>query len=135
MKEEKHKKIVTQFFDAFSKGKKETALDLLDETVIWQAMGTMGGDPMSILRNKEQIGELITKMSDTIQDGLKLSMMGWTCEDERVAVEVEGMGVAKATGKSYDNFYHFLIVFKEEKIVQIKEYMDTLHAKCVFIDK
>ncbi len=135
MKEEKHKKIVTQFFDAFSKGKKETALDLLDEAVIWQAMGTMGGDPMSILRNKEQIGQLITQIHTDMQDELKFTMMGWTLEDERVAVEVEGMGVVKATGKTYDNFYHYLIVFKEDKIVQIKEYMDTLHAKSVFVDK
>ncbi len=135
MKEEHNKKIVTDFFDAFSKGKKETALDVLDESVIWQAMGTMGGDPMSILRNKAQIGELITKMHQDIKDGLKFTMMGWTCEGDRVAVEVEGMGVVKATGKTYDNFYHYLIEFKGNKIVQIKEYMDTLHAKSVFIDK
>lgn len=132
---EENKKIVTDFFDAFAKGDRETASDLLDEAVVWQAMGTVGGDPMSIMRNKKEIGDLLVKMKQDIQDGLTLTPLAWTCENDRVALEMEGKGVVMATGKSYDNFYHFLIELEGGKIVKIKEYMDTLHAKCVFVDK
>ena len=131
----KNKKIVTEFFEYFCKGNSDAALNLLDENMTWQAMGTMGGDPMSITKNKEEIGKLITKMNNTIKDGIQITPTGWTCEGDRVAVEAEGKGVVMATGKNYDNFYHFLFVINDGKITQVKEYMDTLHAKSVFIDK
>ncbi len=132
---EQNKKTVTDFFNAFSKGDKATALALLDEAVTWQAMGTVGGDPMSVTRNKQEIGALLMQMHQDIKNGLQLTPLAWTCEGDRVALEMEGKGVVIATGKSYDNFYHFLIVLKSNKITTIKEYMDTLHTKRVFIDK
>ncbi|WP_276153034.1 MULTISPECIES: hypothetical protein [unclassified Sulfitobacter] len=34
----------------------------------------------------------------------------------------------------YNNLYHFLFVFRDAQIVSVREYMDTLHVKSVFID-
>ena len=132
---DKNREIVNDFFNYFSSGDSVSVLKLLDEDVVWQAMGTMGGDPMSVKRNKQEIADLVHKMHTTIKNGIKLTPLAFTCEGERVAVEVQGKGVVIASGKSYDNFYHFLFVIKDDRIVEIKEYMDTLHAKCVFIDK
>lgn len=50
-----------------------------------------------------------------------------------MAVEVESCGV-KADGVIYNNLYHFLFVFRDAQIVSVREYMDTLHVKSVFID-
>jgi ketosteroid isomerase-like protein len=50
-----------------------------------------------------------------------------------VDVEVEGHGVT-AGGRNYDILYHFLFKFKDGKILEGKEYLDTLYAKVTLID-
>ncbi len=134
--EDRNKKMVTAFWEAFSKGDGKTTGKYLADTATWEAMGTVGGDPMSVVRNKEEIMNLAIQMkTDMAPKGLTLTPIGWTCQDSRVAVEMEGTGVLAVDGKSYDNRYHFLIEIVDHKIASIKEYMDTLHAKRVFIDK
>ena len=43
-----------------------------------------------------------------------------------LAAEVESFG-KHVNGKSYNYKYHFLIVLKDGKFKEVKEYMDTLH--------
>jgi ketosteroid isomerase-like protein len=47
-----------------------------------------------------------------------------TAEDDRVAVEAVSEGL-HATGQTYSNEYHFLFRFRDGKVVEFKEYMDT----------
>ena len=49
-----------------------------------------------------------------------------------MAVEASSDGI-HASGKRYHNQYHFLVVIREGKIHQLKEYMDTMHAKDVLM--
>lgn len=54
-------------------------------------------------------------------------VQGVTAEGDRVAVEAESF--AKLTnGKTYNNTYHFLFVFRDGKICHSKEYNDSKHA-------
>ena len=54
-------------------------------------------------------------------------------EGDKVAVEAESYAKT-VTGGVYNNHYHFLITVRDGQIAGVKEYMDTLHAKQVFID-
>ena len=65
------------------------------------------------------------------KDGLKATYGAMTAEDDRVAVEVETLGVAP-NGKTYNNTYHYLFIFRDGKIARVKEYVDTAHASEVF---
>ena len=128
-----NQQIVGEFFQFFSSTDVAAALELLDDIVVWRVMGREGGLPMSGEMNRQGIGELITNVKSAMPDGLKLTPKGWTCEGDRVALEMESHGV-KTNGTVYNNLYHFLITVFEGKITSIREYMDTLHAKLVFID-
>ena len=54
-----------------------------------------------------------------------------TAEGDRVAVEAETYG-EHVSGKTYNNFFHFLLVIRDGKIQEWKEYMDTKHASYTF---
>ncbi len=60
-----------------------------------------------------------------------LTVKGVTAEGDRVAVEAESLGKLR-NGKTYNNTYHFLFLFRDGKIYQAKEYNDSAHAAEIF---
>jgi len=71
------------------------------------------------------------KTPSIFKNGLKQTLGAITAEDDRVAVEVEVDGIAP-NGMHYVNTYHYLFIFRDGKILKIKEYLDTAHAAEVF---
>ena len=128
-----NKQIVAAFFERFSAGDTSGALELLDDAVVWRAMGREGGLPMSGERDRQAIGALIEDVKAGFPDGMKLTPTGWTADGDRVALEMESYAV-KANRTVYNNFYHFLAIVSDGRITAIREYLDTLHVKRVFID-
>jgi ketosteroid isomerase-like protein len=57
----------------------------------------------------------------------RMVVHGVTAEGDRVAVEAESFAKL-ANGKTYNNTYHFLFVFRNGKICHSKEYNDSKHA-------
>ena len=49
-----------------------------------------------------------------------------------VAIEAEGHG-RHASGQNYDQKYHFLLVIRDGKVAEMKEYFDTEHARQVLL--
>lgn len=133
MSTEKNKEMVHDFFDRFQHADVSGALDLLDDSVVWRVMGRDGGLPLSGKMNKNDVGGLIKTIKETFPKGLEFEFLEWTAEGDRVAVEIESYG-EKKNGTVYNNFYHFLLKIAGEKIITVKEFMDTLHVKHVFID-
>ncbi len=133
MSTEQNIQIVEQFFERFSAIDVAGALELLDDAVIWRAMGREGGLPMSGEMDKPTIGKLIENVKAAFPDGMRLTPTGWTAESDRVALEMESYAV-KSNGIVYNNFYHFLVILSNGQITSLREYLDTLHVKQVFID-
>ncbi len=133
MNTEQNKQIVGKFFERFSAADVGGTLELLDDAIIWRAMGREGGLPMSGEMDKSAIGGLIENVKAAFPDGMRLTPTGWTAEGDRVALEMESYAV-KRNGIVYNNFYHFLVILSNGKITSIREYLDTLHVKQVFID-
>ena len=50
-----------------------------------------------------------------------------TAEDDRVAIEAEIEGTLP-DGRVYTNVYHYLMWFKDGKVLRVKEYLDTQAA-------
>ena len=61
---------------------------------------------------------------DVFPEGITFTVIAMTAEGERVAVEAESYG-KHVSGRTYINKYHFLFVFRDGKLVHLKEYMDT----------
>lgn len=132
MSVEYNKRIVSEFFEHFSASKVDAALELLTDSVVWQAMGRDGGLPMSGKMDKLGIAALIDVVKNAFPAGMKLTPTGYTAEGNRVALEMTSYG-EMADGKVYNNLYHFLIIVTDEKISFLREYMDTYHVKEVLM--
>ncbi len=130
---EQNKETVRSFLARFSDGDVPGVLGLLGNAVIWKVMGREGGLPLSGEMDKDGITGLMNTVKGAFPQGMKLTPTGWTAEGDRVAAEVESFG-KKADGMIYNNLYHFLFELSDGKITSIREYMDTLHVKSVFID-
>ena len=123
-----NKQIAIKFFEALSSGA-ETYLDFYnDDSIIW----TAGNNAISGSRTKKEVIDFAKGILDSFPDGIKFNVTGMTAENERVAVEVNGEAI-HASGEPYNNQYHFLLVIKNGKIVELKEYMDTQLAARILL--
>ena len=125
---EENKKIAIKFFEALSSGS-ETYLDFYtDDSIIW----TAGDNAIGGTRTKQEIIEFAQGVLDSFPNGITFKITGITAENERVAVEVNGEAI-HASGKPYNNKYHFLLTIKNKKIIELKEYMDTQLAAKILL--
>ena len=123
-----NKEIATEFFNSLSSGT-EGYLDFYtDDSTIW----TAGDNAIGGTRTKEEIIEFAQGILAAFPDGITFNITGMTAEDDRVAVEVSGESI-HASGQPYNNKYHFLLIIRDGKIIQLKEYMDTQLAAKILL--
>ena len=121
MSTEQNKQTVTDFFDQMSNGNVKGFVDLYhDGGAVW----TSGNTLISGTQKKSAIREFAGGIYDAFPEGLKFKINSMTAEDDRVAVEAESEGM-HVSGVKYQNFYHFLFILKDSKVLLLKEYMDT----------
>ena len=118
-------RIVEQFFANMTQGNVDEAFAVVSADVKWWVPGTL---PFSGTKSKEQYLAIVGRIQAGFPRGVSFTIRGTTQESDRVAVEVESLGV-HVNGKTYNNRYHFLFTIRDGKIVEAKEYMDTLHLK------
>lgn len=119
--EEANKELVRRFFAALNAGDVPAIIDAYAEDgSVW----TSGRTLISGTFPKEQIRSAAGRIFEAFPDGMEYIIHGMTAEDDRVAVEAESRGM-HASGKLYNNLYHFLFRFRDGKLVSLREYMDT----------
>jgi len=130
---EANKQLVSRFFATFSRGDVPALLDAMTDGACWQVMGRLDG--MSGRYDKAAFGPLVAGAAALYKSGaLEIRPVAMTAEADRVAVEAEGF--AELTdGRIYQPQYHFLITVRGGKVAEVREYMDTLHAKEIFFDQ
>ena len=93
---------------------------------------TAGALPFSGRHDRSEVAALCQGLLGAFPEGLQFSIQAMTAEAERVAIEAEGRGT-HASGKVYHQHYHFLLVIRDGKITQMKEYFDTELARDVLL--
>lgn len=78
-------------------------------------------------RNKKDFIAWARTPSIFIDGGAKASFGAITAERDRVAMESQTRGTLP-DGRVYTNEYHYLFTFRDGKVLQVKEYMDTQAA-------
>lgn len=64
-------------------------------------------------------------LSRQMKGGLEMKLIGLVAEDDKFATEIRSH--ANLTdGRTYENQYHMLFTLRSGKIVEVKEYADTL---------
>jgi ketosteroid isomerase-like protein len=130
MSTEANKQLVQQYLEECSAGNFEAAFPLLAESLEFWVAGHRDEFPGAGTMTKAQFMQLARAFGARIPNGLKVTVRGMTAEGDRVAVEAESYGET-ASGKTYNNQYHYLFVVRDGQIQSVREYMDTLHANTV----
>ena len=125
---DQNKKITKEFFKALSNGSDEYLDFYTDESIIW----TAGNNAIGGTRTKEEVVSFAQNILAAFPTGIKFYITGITAEEDRVAVEIDGEAV-HASGETYNNQYHFLLIIKDGKILELKEYMDTQLAAKILL--
>lgn len=124
----KNKEIAIKFFESLSSGSQDYLNYYSDDSIIW----TAGDNAIGGTRTKEEIVDFAQGVLAAFPSGIVFNITGMTVDDERVAVEVSGTAV-HTSGQSYNNKYHFLLIIRDGKIMELKEYMDTQLAAKILL--
>lgn len=127
---EASRELVLKFMEVFSSGDIDGIINMMDEDATWWVAGTMPG--ISGTKDREAFREMLSGISSTCKGPIKLTPKAVTAEGNRVAVETESYAEVN-NGRVYNNEYHFVFVTKGDKILRVKEYLDTEHTTAVFI--
>ena len=126
---EENKRIARDFIDALSRADADWVLEHYAEDVV---MWTAGSLTFSGTHTKDEIRGLMDGILGAFPKGLQFEIKTLTAEEDRVAIEAESRGM-HTSGKPYHNEYHFLMRIRDGRIVEFKEYLDTLHANEVLL--
>lgn len=85
---------------------------------------TMGKTLISGVYEPEQIRQFAGGVLESFPEGISYTIHHMTAEEDRVAVEATGEGM-HVSGKPYVNQYHFLFTWRDGKLLELKEYLDT----------
>lgn len=125
------KQVVTAFLEAFSSGDVARILDAMHEDATWWVSGQREG--FSGTYTREALGKLLLMAKDLYKTGaLQIVPLSMIAEGNRVAVEAESHAEL-IDGKIYHNLYNLAIEISENKILRVREYMDTAHAYETFL--
>lgn len=119
---EANKKIAARFFEALGKFDVEGLMQLIDPEIKLnvQNSGCMGGQ-----LGLQDLGMVGAVLGGACPNGIRFEIHDITAEDDRVSVRVDGFAKTDDGGE-YNNRYHFLMKFKDGKICETFEYLDSL---------
>ncbi len=117
----KNKELTRIFIDAIGRGDAAFIADAYAEN---GRLYTMGHTLISGVYDKANIREFAGGVLEAFPDGIRYTIHNMTAEEDRVAVEATGEGL-HVSGRLYRNHYHFLFLWRDGKLVELKEYMDT----------
>ncbi len=123
-----NKKLVEDFFRILSSGSQDYLDFYTEESIIW----TAGENAIGGSRSKSEVVGFAKSILDSFPDGISFNVVNLIAENDYVAAEVEGSAM-HVSGKPYNNKYHFLLKIKDNKILELKEYMDTQLAAKVLL--
>jgi len=126
---QQNKELTKQYFAALGAWQADTVLDLVSDDLEYWVAGSL--PKLSGTFTKSDIKGMLPGFKAMFPEGMQLKTVAFTAEGNRVAVEVECHGRTFG-GREYNNFLHFLFEFRNGKIVRVREYMDTAHAKEIF---
>ncbi len=124
MSTEANKQIAVSMIENLSNMKFDAAADALaDDATWWVLGGTYFGETLT----KDQFRKTLGPVAVGVPTGLNLKISRVIAEGDCVVVEAEG-NAPTAGNKVYRNRYVWVLTIRGGKVVEGKEYMDTLHV-------
>jgi len=99
-------------------------MEILAEDAVWWVPGR---PEMPLVQFKPAFAAFIQGLGG---EG-RMEVHAITAEGDRVAVEAESFFPLK-DDRTYNNTYHFLVEFRDGRVIRVKEYCDTALVKATF---
>jgi uncharacterized protein len=127
MSQEAYKQIVTHHFDLMNKGKYiEALVDFADDMVWWVA----GSDNHGGSNSKRQLIDAYTnRLPSYFPNGFKQTIDVMFGEGDWVAALGRNQTELSGVGKRYLNEFAWIFKFRGGKVIMLREYFDTAHAR------
>jgi uncharacterized protein len=127
---QENKAIAAEFFATFSTGNVPAIIGAMASDGTWWVSGKLEG--MSGSYTAAGLAPLLVGANAGYKAGaLRITPTAMIAEGDKVAVEANGYAEL-LDGRVYDCQYHFLITIRGGKVGDVREYMDTAHAKEIF---
>jgi len=120
------KAIACDFLQALAVHDAARGAELLHEDLVYWTVGKPHLFPYAGTRGKAEFVAYLATPS-IFPGGSRMTPLVMTAEDNRVSITVDGEGTLP-DGRVYTNAYHYLFTFRDEQIVEVREYMDTQSA-------
>jgi hypothetical protein len=130
MSAEQNKATVVKWFDAVNRGDEPAILDLLTEDFLFVAMARRP-EWLKYRWGRQEFAAAPKSMSTLMKTPIVMEIVGLIAEDDTVAVEAK-TDAELNNGKTYDNAYHFVFVFRDGLILQVREYCCSYLVEDVF---
>ena len=124
---ERNKEIARSFFERLHARDIPGALDTLSDDVSYWIIGRREAIPSSGTHNKQAMARMFAAMMARLENGMDMTIKNTIAEGDQVSLEVESYGALK-NGRVYNNQYHMLMRIRDDKIIEVKEYLDTQHV-------
>jgi ketosteroid isomerase-like protein len=119
-----NKELALRWFEALVSGDADTAMSLLADDFRYFLAGTM---PASGWWDREGFFATVRMMAGALAGPITMRIGDVTAEDDRVWFEAESEA-ALVNGVSYANTYVIGVRVRDGKIVEMKEFSDSLHV-------
>ena len=125
---EDNKRVAREFVEAFSNCDFDKWGECLAEDAIYEFPGTA---LVSGTFTKQEMVEKCKGIPHIFPDGIKLTIRNLTAEEDRLSMEAKGDAVS-FEGVPYNNDYHMFFRLRDGKIIEAREYVDTILADKLF---
>lgn len=124
-----HKEVVRTYFKSMGAGDVELFKSAITDD--YKAV-IAGYSKLSRTMDRDEVLGFVGAVPDMTKSGISFEIRCLTAEEDRVASESVGRSVM-ANGAEYNNQYIHLFRFRDGKIHQVTEYMDTQLAEKVLL--
>ncbi|MBY0334514.1 MAG: nuclear transport factor 2 family protein [Acetobacteraceae bacterium] len=128
---DENKQVVRAFCAHFKDARIGDLLDAMSDDATWWILGKPHLFSGAGTKSRAEMERIWGHLFRHMKDGLDMSVIGMVAEGDKVAAEIRSHADLK-DGRVYENQYHMLFTLRQGKIIEVKEYADTLLIATMF---
>ena len=128
---EDNKQTVRDFLAHFGDAAIPDLLEAMSEDATWWILGKPHLFPGAGTKSKADMERIWSGLFAHMRNGLEMTVVDMVAEGDKVAAEIRSHADL-IDDRVYENQYHMLFTLRRGKIVEVKEYADTLLIASMF---
>jgi ketosteroid isomerase-like protein len=125
--------VARRFYDCFTANDIDGVMATLADDARFRVPGKPGEFASAGWYDKAKVRRLFDFMVGSLDGPLRMEVTSVLADGDRVAMEVTSEGHLR-NGRVYNNEYFVLFKITGGKIIEVREYNDTLHAHKIWVE-